>query len=156
MREQDPTLIRLRVGNTETEVTPIRVVSVIRGPISYVNGGPGLPTLVYAVYGSQSLNAFVVTPLGFVVYARPLQSLQPSFAVDTGVIFSAPDLPVDRSSRVNYSFSFGPGIRYSFSQTFSLDAAYMYRHISNASTGQTNPGIDQLVLRLGVCKHFRE
>jgi len=107
---------------------------------------------VYNLYGRESTYAASISPVGARISLFPRMRLQPSFETDMGIVFSTRDMPIDDSAKLNYMFSFGPGIQlFSFHNT-AARLEYVYRHISNAGSGELNPGVDQGVFRLTLSK----
>jgi hypothetical protein len=102
---------------------------------------------IYPIYGSTKTYAFAISPLGARVSGFTSHHLQPTFSTDLGMVFSSRDLPIDDSSSSNYLFSFGPGVQF-FHNSNSIRLEYLYRHMSNANSGNNNPGVDSGVFRL--------
>lgn len=128
-----------------------RVLATGTGPIGYVSvGGPQIP--FYGTYSSEKSYAFAVSPLGARVNGFNSHRIQPTFSTDLGVVFSSRDLPIDNSAKFNYLVSFGPGIEFVYRPNESVRVEYLYRHMSNAGSGESNPGVDQGVFRLTLSR----
>lgn len=157
-QERDPTIVGAftDVGGSETMV-PIqekRVIAVSHNPIGEVSiGGPPVP--LYGIYSSEKTYAFSVSPIGARVNFYNSRHLQPTFSTDLGLVFSGRDLPVDDSARLNYLFSFGPGIEFFYKKNEAVRLEYLYRHMSNGGSGDLNPGVDQGVIRLTLSFRHR-
>ncbi len=155
--ESDPTLtstVFTYGGHTfVTPGQPVRVVSVERGPVGSVPLGAGPSIPFYALYGRQNTYAAVLAPLGARIGVLPRRRVQPSFAINLGLVFSARDIPVDDAERFNFMFEFGPGVQVYSSARSSLRLEYLYHHVSNAHLGNQNPGVDQGVFRVTFSRH---
>jgi hypothetical protein len=155
--ETDPTVIGTSFTSSgQTIVTsqpPVRVVSVVNGPVGTILSASGAFVPLYAMFGKQNTYAAAITPVGARISAMPHWRLQPSLALDTGFVFSSRDIPVGDSARFNYLLAFGPGLQFFGDNNISWRVEYLYRHLSNASQGDQNPGIDQGVIRLTVSLH---
>jgi opacity protein-like surface antigen len=127
---------------------PMRLVYPIRGSVgTFLSpGNPAVP--IYALTGREDTYAAAFAPLGVRVSAFPRRRIQPTLSLDLGFIVSARDIPIDDSSWFNFMFSFGPGVQFITSPNASLRVEYIYRHESNASLGNQNPGVDQGVTRI--------
>ncbi len=136
-----------------TQQTPERVLRVDHGAVGSILTGNGSLAPVYAIFGRQNTYAVAFAPLGARVTAFPRWRLQPSLAIDLGVVLAARDIPLDDAAQFNYTFALGPGIRLFANKRTSWRLEYLYRHISNAGEGDQNPGIDQGVVRLTVSLH---
>jgi hypothetical protein len=149
--ETDPTVIGTTVtigGQTfNTPQTPVRVVTVDRGPVGMATEGE-LTAPIYAVFGRQDTYAWSLAPLGIRASLFPRRHFQPSFGVDSGFVVSHRDIPVDDTDRFNYMFAFGPAVELFVNPKTSWRLEYLYRHLSNAGEGALNPGIDQGVVRV--------
>lgn len=148
-QERDPELVGASSPGTTgiTPLPPSRVVTVNDNPIGIALGGP-VPILQYPVYGTTKTYAFAFSPIGARVSTRAFHRIIPSFSVDLGAVASSRDLPVDQSANFNYLFSFGPGLGFYYSHQNGVRLDYIYRHMSNANSGISNPGVDQGVFRL--------
>lgn len=155
-RESDPTLVAAETvlaGSTViTPLTPTRVITVSHAPIGSSCVSTCSP--IYPVYGhDEQTYAEEISPIGARVVLRPHHWLQPTFGAGLGVVLSFRDIPVDGAAQFNYEFFFGPGIQISQTERGAFRLEYIYRHISNANTGNLNPGIDQGVFRLTLSRY---
>jgi hypothetical protein len=157
-QEIDPTLIGGTSSfNGYTSTFPIpaqRVAYVNNDPLGYVGGG-GAPVPIYPIYGSEKSYAVAISPLGGRVNALNRSAIQPTFSVDLGMVISARNLPIDNSASFNYLFSFGPGIELFYRTNASVRIEYLYRHMSNANSGNLNPGVDAGVFRVTLSRRHR-
>lgn len=157
-QERDPTIIDeyaiingniiyIRDGYFASTVsaTGQRVVYANNDPVGA--GGFGNTYPIYPIYGSTKTYAFAISPIGARVNGFSSRHLQPTFSTDLGMVFSSRDLPIDNSAGINYLFSFGPGVEILRGDS-AIRLEYLYRHMSNASSGYNNPGVDSGVFRL--------
>jgi opacity protein-like surface antigen len=133
---------------------PVRLVAITHAPVGAVLTPGGSYTPIYATFGRQDTYAAAFTPLGARISALPRRRVQPSFALDLGLVLSARDIPVDDADQFNFMFLFGPGIEFYTSPQASLRVEYFYRHVSNGSLGDVNPGIDQGVFRVTISRRW--
>ena len=117
-----------------------------------IAGGAYVP--LFATYGRQDTYAAAFTPLGARISALPRWRIQPSFAIDLGFVLAARDIPVDDTDQFNFMISFGPGVQFYTSPLASLRVEYFFRHVSNGSLGDSNPGIDQGVFRMTISRRW--
>ena len=133
---------------------PERLVAITHAAVGSVLTPGNTYAPLYATFGRQDTYAAAFTPLGIRISAMPRWRVQPSLALDLGFVVSARDIPVDDASQFNFTFLFGPGIQFYTSPQASLRVEYFYRHVSNASLGDVNPGIDQGVFRLTIGRRW--
>jgi hypothetical protein len=89
-----------------------------------------------------------LSPLGQRFKFRPRKAVQPFVIGNAGFLVSPRDVPVNDSSRFNFTFEFGAGIELRRSQRHSWALEYRLHHLSNDYTGTNNPGVDNQVIRL--------
>lgn len=157
-RNTDPTMVAAQwtmFGQTYTEpIPPVRVVRPWHSPIGSISGGANSSVPVYPVFGKQSMQAFEFSPVGFMFRGLPTLRIQPTFSITGGIVVSKQDFLVDNTTKVNYEFTFGPGVEYFLSPRNSIHVDYVFRHISNANTGANNPGMDQGVIEASFKRYF--
>jgi len=70
------------------------------------------------------------------------------FYADTGfgVILFEKKFPNPEGTNLNVTFDLGIGYQFSISQNNSLSIGYRFHHLSNAGTGEINPGLDSNML----------
>jgi Lipid A 3-O-deacylase (PagL) len=155
-QERDPTIVGA-YATINGEITPIpvaigRVIAPGSGLLGYIQQfSPPVP--FYGIYSSEKTYAFSASPVGARINGFQSHRLQPTFSVDLGFVLSARDLPIDDSAKFNYLFSFGPGFEFFYRPSDSFRLEYLYRHMSNAGSGDLNPGVDQGVFRLTLSHH---
>ena len=73
------------------------------------------------------------------------KTVSPYVAAVGGVVFSSKDLPVPNSSQVNFTSGMEMGAQWFRQSKNSIDFAVKIYHLSNASIGTLNPGINGAV-----------
>src|SRR5271169_4649836 len=73
------------------------------------------------------------------------KTVSPYLAAVGGVVFSSKDLPVPNSSQVNFTSGAELGAQWFHNSKNSIDFAVKIYHLSNASIGTLNPGINGAV-----------
>jgi hypothetical protein len=156
-QERDPTetgeIATLPDGSTIIFPTStVRVVDV-NAPIGYLSGYGGPPVPLYPLaHGTEKTYALSVSPLGARLNGFNRSRIQTTFSSDLGLVFSSRDLPIDNSARLNYLFSFGPGLEIFYKKNEGIRFEYLFRHMSNANSGSNNPGVDAGVFRLTITR----
>jgi opacity protein-like surface antigen len=89
-----------------------------------------------------------ISPVGFRVNARPRHRVQPFVDSHLGFVVSPRDVPVDLSSRMNFTFEFGAGVEMYRRQGQSVAVEYRLHHLSNAYAGYNNPGVDNQIIKV--------
>ncbi len=112
------------------EVIP---VAIIRQPPQDSSDLPGKKRQIYG---------FGVTPVGLQVNFRRGSVLQPYINVSGGVLYFDQQVPVEGSSKFNFSLSLGGGLQIWYGENQSVSLGYKYHHISNGYTARQNPGVD--------------
>jgi hypothetical protein len=95
-----------------------------------------------------------ISPLGQRINILPRNRLQPFLVGNAGFLVSPRDVPVNNSSRFNFTFEFGAGFEFFHDRHHSWSAEYRIHHLSNAYTGNSNPGIDSQIIKL-TCSFAR-
>lgn len=144
------------VDGTSLLVLGGRMGKVLSGP-----RGPGVLRGNLEVSG-ELLPVFLVdegkTTAGFSMtllarhFLLPGSRWRPFISLGAGPLFTADPIP-DGISRVNFTPQMGLGVAYSHSQHYVFYAEYRLHHISNASTGDENPGINSSYLQFGMSLH---
>jgi len=73
------------------------------------------------------------------------KTVSPYLAAVGGVVFSSHDLPVPNSSQINFTSGAELGAQWFHNSKNSIDFAVKIYHLSNASIGTLNPGINGAV-----------
>lgn len=83
-----------------------------------------------------------LSPFGYKVNLATRHRLQPVLSGTFGMLYAKRQVPIDRASQFNFTFEVGGGLEYFRSARRAVRLDYRYHHISNAYTGQENPGVD--------------
>ena len=89
-----------------------------------------------------------ISPIGFQWNFMPRHKLQPIVSGHGGYMYSTQPIPTSDAGSFNFTFDVGAGFELFQSKRRSIRAEYRYHHISNHSTAQANPGIDNGVFQL--------
>lgn len=100
---------------------------------------------------------FGLTPVGFQLNFRRKSKIQPFITANAGLIRFAKTIPDDRSvlfpnrfgRQFNFTLAAGGGVEFLTENGKSFTAGFKFHHISNASTGNINPGFDQNLFYIG-------
>ena len=100
---------------------------------------------------------FGLTPVGFQLNFRRKSKIQPFINANAGLIRFAKTIPDDRSAlfptrygrQFNFTLAAGGGVEFLTENGKSFTAGFKFHHISNASTGNINPGFDQNLFYVG-------
>lgn len=90
-----------------------------------------------------------LSPVGLKGYVNTTGSVRPYINGSFGGIAFNTDVPVTDSRRFNYMFEYGGGIDFARPGSSVVTVGFRFHHISNASTGNVNPGLDANVIYLG-------
>jgi opacity protein-like surface antigen len=99
--------------------------------------------------GRSTIYGAGLSPVGFKVNFGQQSWIKPFVAASVGVLYFQDDVPVPRSSRLNFSPEVGLGVQFFFAPKRAVTLGYKLQHISNANTGRSNPGMDSHVLYAG-------
>ena len=146
--ESDPTLEGFKNPLTGQPVfrfsNPQRVVFVSYAPV----GLPPQNITVVPFYGREWTYGASVSPLGTRVNFLPRRRWQPFLETSVGIHLTMRDVPVDGARSFNFTFQGGTGVEWHFRETRSWRYEFLFRHISNAYSGITNPGVDCPTIRV--------
>jgi hypothetical protein len=112
---------------------------------------PGIERERETVYGVG------FTPVGLQLNFRRKKKVQPFISMGAGIIFFAKSVPDDRSPlfpdrrgrQFNFTTSGGVGVEFATKTERAYTVGFKFHHISNASTGNINPGFDQNLFYFG-------
>ena len=143
---EDPvsTVVMYGLGSTQPG-------SIVTGPVQRAcvsSTGQGLGFTYTQTCGTRWTYAGGISPLGQRFNFAPNHRIQPLIAVNGGLLISTRDIPANNTAQVNFIFSFGAGFEYFTSLSRSATIAYEIQHLSNADTGQANPGIDSQIVKV--------
>lgn len=80
--------------------------------------------------------------------------ITPFVTLSAGAAYFNKEVPVVRSSRLNFPLSFRVGIDYDIGGSNSLIIGYAFGHISNSAIGERNPGINGHAVVFGLRHAF--
>jgi len=98
-----------------------------------------------------------LTPINFQLNFRRRNKIQPFITAEAGLLFFNKSIPDDRSPlrpeqrgrQFNYTLAGGGGVEFLTDDARSYTVGFKFHHISNASTGNINPGFDQNLFYFG-------
>lgn len=98
-----------------------------------------------------------LTPINFQLNFRRRNKIQPFITAEAGLLVFNKSIPDDRSPLVpnqrgrqfNYTLAGGGGVEFLTESARSYAVGFKFHHISNASTGNINPGFDQNLFYFG-------
>jgi len=100
-------------------------------------------------YGRRWTYVGGLSPAGLEAKFLPRSKIQPVLTLMTGFAVSPRDIPMFDSSAFNFTFSFGAGFDFFRRPNRSMSFEYRLQHLSNASIGAINPGIDSQMMHVG-------
>lgn len=98
-----------------------------------------------------------LTPVGFQLNFLRQRRIQPFLTANAGMIAFNKSVPDDRSAlrpdrrgrQFNFTLAGGGGVEFDADKERSYRIGFKFHHISNASTGNINPGFDQNLFYFG-------
>jgi hypothetical protein len=158
--ERDPTISgeMATLSNGVVDIIPsgiVRVVDVRANLGTMADPGGGVVPVYPVTRGTQESYAAAIAPLGFRMTGFSSHRLRPTASIDSGIVLSKRDLIVDQTSRLNFLFSFGPGIEFFPKPDTSIRLEYLFRHVSDANLSYNNPGMDAGVFRITWSHHTK-
>ena len=98
-----------------------------------------------------------LTPFNLQLNFRRRSRIQPFITAEAGMLFFNKKIPDDRSPlrpnqrgrQFNYTLAGGGGVEFLTDDARSYTVGFKFHHISNASTGNINPGFDQNLFYFG-------
>lgn len=105
----------------------------------------------------QTAYAAGLTPVSFQLNLRRKTKIQPFLTASAGLLMFNKSLPDDRSAlrpnqrgrQFNFTLAGGGGVEFLTDDAKSYTVGFKFHHISNASTGNINPGFDQNLFYFG-------
>ena len=115
------------------------------------------PSSIIVNRNKMTAYAVSVTPVGFQANFRRRSRIQPFLTANAGMIVFNRAIPDDRSPlrpnqvgrRFNFTLAGGGGVEFDADRERSYRVGFKFHHISNASTGNINPGFDQNLFYVG-------
>lgn len=95
-----------------------------------------------------------VAPVGIKMYVNRAGGARWFANAAAGTLVFSSDVPVYHSRRFNFTVEWGGGVELVRRDGRALTLGYRFHHISNASSGRFNPGLDANILYLGI-RHRR-
>ena len=100
-----------------------------------------------------SRSGFGLSPVGFKLIKASQKKLIPFVRTTGGIIFMENNFPTDRARRLNFTFDITLGANLRLNSFGVISFGYKFHHISNAETGNENPGLDSNFLFLKFSIH---
>ncbi len=115
------------------------------------------PTVLDYNRDRQTAYAAGLTPVSFQLNFRRKTKIQPFLSAAAGLLMFNKSLPDDRSAlrpnqrgrQFNFTLAGGGGVEFDADKERSYTVGFKFHHISNASTGNINPGFDQNLFYFG-------
>ena len=115
------------------------------------------PTVLDYNRDRQTAYAAGLTPVNFQLNFRRKTKVQPFLTAEAGLLVFNKSLPDDRSAlrpeqrgrQFNFTLAGGGGVEFLTDDARSYTVGFKFHHISNASTGNINPGFDQNLFYFG-------
>jgi hypothetical protein len=134
------------------ELTPLILLSYQREILQQVS-----PGVFRTQTNRTTAYGFGGSPLGLQLNFRRQKKLQPYLTLSGGLVMFNKTVPDNRSTlqpnnfgkKFNYMIDGGGGIQYKFKSGRSMMVGYKFHHISNAYTGNINPGFDSNFIYVG-------
>lgn len=83
-----------------------------------------------------------IIPLNIMMPITTSKNVAPFAFFSAGGLFLNEKLPDVSGASLNYLLNIGAGLELPFIQDYSIQIGYSIQHMSNANTGEQNPGID--------------
>ncbi len=148
-------------GNTNQPCTPMAGYSIFVPRQPVISPSPQSSNQTGSVAGQPYFEDYTyhysrrwswvpgLSPIGFQGAFFPRRSVQPLLEVSGGFAASLRDIPLFDTSALNFTFSFGAGVRFFHTPTHATELEFRVQHFSNGYLGTANdPGIDSRMLRL--------
>ena len=119
------------------DAIPLALISLDRGGQPAHNDGPK-----DVVYGAG------IAPIGLRFDYDGFGWWRPYFATNVGFLMFQDRIPTT-GTKFNYTWDFGVGAQLFLTDDQAITLGYDYKHISNAYSGETNPGFDSNILYVG-------
>lgn len=91
-----------------------------------------------------------VIPLNIMMPITASRRINPFTFFSAGGLFLNDKLPGDSGASLNYLLNIGAGLELPFIQNSRIQLGYSIQHMSNANTGEENPGIDSHMFFMSV------
>ena len=115
------------------------------------------PTTIDVDRDSTTAYGAGLTPINFQLNFRRRSKIQPFITAEAGLLIFNKPIPDDRSPlrpnqvgrQFNFTLAGGGGVEFLTDDARSYTVGFKFHHISNASTGNINPGFDQNLFYFG-------
>jgi hypothetical protein len=91
-----------------------------------------------------------IIPLNLMMPLTTSTNVSPFAFFSAGGIFLNEKLPEGDGASLNYLLNIGAGFEFPFFQNSKIQLGYSIQHMSNANTGEQNPGIDSHMLFMTI------
>ena len=106
------------------------------------------------VTGTGVAAGFALSPIGMESQVAIGREWRGYANVAAGAVWFGRDVPEPYTRAVNYTFEFGGGLQSRVSARWSLRAGYKFHHLSNAGSGEINPGLNGHVVTVGLTRRL--
>lgn len=97
----------------------------------------------------KNVYGFGVSPIGFTFRFRTARRMQPQFGCTGGFLHFQDPVPNPQGTNWNFTATGGGGLRFVLSHGRSIDAGYMFHHISNGRRPRENPSLNTNLVYFG-------
>lgn len=125
-------------------------VSYMAGLVPFIAVQRPAETILGTTYPAGTSWGAGATPIGFQFTFRPGARLEPFAELAGGLAYFNEQVPIANSSQFNFMAHWGGGIEFYHQHSHWLTIGYRYHHLSNANTGQLNPGIDSNLIYVAI------
>ncbi len=98
-------------------------------------------------------SGFGLSPVGFALTQSSQKAFSPFLQTTGGIIYMENNFPTDDARRLNFTFDITIGGNLAINSFSAISFGYKFHHISNAETGEENPGLDSNFLFLTLSIH---
>lgn len=99
--------------------------------------------------GDSTIYGAGLSPLGFKLNFGQQSWIKPFVAASVGFLYFEDEVPVPRSSRLNFTPELGFGAQFFLAPKRAVTFGYKFHHISNGGIERRNPGMDSHVIYAG-------
>lgn len=114
----------------------------------------GRTVQIKQVTGRGVAPGFALSPLGMETQIALTTNLRAFTEVAAGGVWFGRDVPEPNSRAVNYTFEVGGGMQQRIGPRWLLRAGYKFHHLSNAGSGEINPGLNAHVITVGFARRL--
>lgn len=103
----------------------------------------------------HSVYGFGLAPLGVQMRLFTHSPVQLLVHVNGGALWFTQPVPDPKATRFNFTAEGGGAVEWWFTRHHALSVGYEFHHTSNAATGDVNPGLNSMMLTLGLTQRQR-